>query len=181
MASTRGVLLAGGLRVACALGRSGRNHRKKEGDGSTPVGCWKLQQLRYRGDRCLPPRTGLRTHRMTAAEGWCDGPADRNYNRPVRLPYPASHEALYRDDALYDLLVVLSHNRLPRVHGLGSAIFFHLADEKFDPTAGCVAVSRRDMIRVLALCGPKTVLAIWPARPGLRKSPSPPGRGSRRS
>ena len=78
-------------------------------------------------------------------DGWCDDPGDRNYNRPVRLPYPASHEAMWRDDHLYDVVVVLGHNDGPRRRGVGSAIFFHLADPRRRPTAGCIAVSRKDM------------------------------------
>jgi L,D-peptidoglycan transpeptidase YkuD (ErfK/YbiS/YcfS/YnhG family) len=95
------------------------------------------------------------------ADGWCDDPFDRNYNRPVRLPYPASAEAVWRDDELYDLLVVLGYNDSPRRREAGSAIFFHLADPGGRPTRGCIAVSRRDMMKVLALCGPKTRIKVW--------------------
>ena len=98
---------------------------------------------------------------MARADGWCDEPRDRNYNRFVQLPYPASHEELWRADNLYDVVVILGHNERPRVAGLGSAVFFHLADPTGGPTAGCIAVSAGDMRKVLALCGPKTRIKVW--------------------
>jgi L,D-peptidoglycan transpeptidase YkuD (ErfK/YbiS/YcfS/YnhG family) len=93
--------------------------------------------------------------------GWCDDPGDPNYNRPVKLPYGASHERLWRDDELYDVFVVLGYNDRPRKRGLGSAIFFHLADPDGRPTAGCIAVSRKDMAKILPLCGPRTKMKVW--------------------
>jgi L,D-peptidoglycan transpeptidase YkuD (ErfK/YbiS/YcfS/YnhG family) len=98
---------------------------------------------------------------MTSNDGWCDAAADRNYNRFVKLPYPASHEELWRKDHLYDVVVILGHNDRPRVAGLGSAVFFHLADSQGGPTAGCIAVSAKDMRKVLALCGRKTKIKVW--------------------
>jgi L,D-peptidoglycan transpeptidase YkuD (ErfK/YbiS/YcfS/YnhG family) len=93
-------------------------------------------------------------------DGWCEVPADRNYNRPVRLPYAASHERLWRDDNLYDVIVVLDHNQVPRRRYGGSAIFFHLMAPDGRPTQGCVAVSQASMRKILALCGPHTRLII---------------------
>jgi L,D-peptidoglycan transpeptidase YkuD (ErfK/YbiS/YcfS/YnhG family) len=93
-------------------------------------------------------------------DGWCDAPNDPQYNRPVQLPYGASAEALWREDALYDLVVVLGYNDDPPRPGLGSAIFFHLATREFGPTEGCVAIPRAAMTRLLAVCGPATRLEI---------------------
>jgi L,D-peptidoglycan transpeptidase YkuD (ErfK/YbiS/YcfS/YnhG family) len=107
--------------------------------------------------------------------GWCDAPGDRNYNRPVSLPYPASHEAMWRSDGLYDVVVTLSHNTRPRVAGGGSAVFFHLASDSLSPTAGCIAVRRRDVAKVLCYLGPGTELVTGTCpRRGARKSPSRP-------
>jgi L,D-peptidoglycan transpeptidase YkuD (ErfK/YbiS/YcfS/YnhG family) len=91
-------------------------------------------------------------------DGWCDHPFDRNYNRPVRHPYPASAEALWRVDDLYDVVGVLGHNHRPRVHGAGSAVFLHLACADFAPTAGCVALRRRDILRLLATGGRRVAI-----------------------
>jgi L,D-peptidoglycan transpeptidase YkuD (ErfK/YbiS/YcfS/YnhG family) len=165
MASTRGILQVGHITLPCALGRGGRKVLKREGDGATPVGNWKLRQLYYRPDRLNRPRQMLSAQALSRAAGWCDGVGDRNYNRAVSLPYPASHEEMWRSDALYDVVVTLDHNERPRVQGFGSAVFFHLAGSGFTPTAGCVALRREDMLRLLPLCGRRTRLTVWPVKP----------------
>lgn len=85
---------------------------------------------------------------------------DRNYNRPVRLPYPDVTEFLWRDDHLYDIVVELGYNDRPRRRGLGSAIFMHLARPGYSPTEGCIALDRRDLNRLLALCGPGSAITV---------------------
>ena len=158
--STIGHVTTGLGRWRCALGRSGRGVNKREGDGATPCGVWQLEHVLYRPDRGLPPRTRLPVRALRPSDGWCDAPADRNYNRWVRLPYPASTEALWRADDVYDLIVVLSHNRRPRRQGCGSAIFLHLARPGYPPTQGCIALSSRDLRRVLALASVGSRLII---------------------
>ncbi len=157
---TRGLLAAGPFTASCALGRAGLTTRKREGDGSTPAGSLALVSCFYRADRMPRPATGLPVAPIRRDDGWCDDPADRAYNRPVRLPYPASHERMWREDGLYDIVVVLDWNLERPVPGRGSAIFFHLAAPGFTPTAGCVAVTLLAMRRILALCGPGTVMDI---------------------
>ena len=147
--ATIGTIACGNLRFACALGRSGRRVDKREGDGATPIGCFALRAAFYRGDRLMRPRTRLPLIALKAADGWCDDPRDRNYNRRVRRPYPASAEALWRADHLYDLVVVLGHNDRPRVKGRGSAIFMHVAETDLAPTAGCVALRLPHLLRLL--------------------------------
>ena len=156
----RGLLSAGDTVLACALGRSGVTRRKREGDGASPVGVWPLRLVLYRPDRIDRPVTKLDVQPISPADGWCDDPADPRYNRPVPLPYGASAEALWRDDGLYDLVVVLGYNDDPPRAGLGSAIFFHLATPDFAPTAGCIAVTRTGMLQLLPRCGPETRLEI---------------------
>jgi L,D-peptidoglycan transpeptidase YkuD (ErfK/YbiS/YcfS/YnhG family) len=148
--STRGLLTGAGAVRPCALGRSGRRALKREGDGATPSGIFRLEKVLYRSDRCQRPRSGLPVATLSPADGWCDSVADRNYNRPIRHPYPASAEVLWRSDGLYDLVVVLDCNRRPRVRGRGSAIFMHVARPGFAPTEGCIALRRSDLLRVLS-------------------------------
>jgi L,D-peptidoglycan transpeptidase YkuD (ErfK/YbiS/YcfS/YnhG family) len=148
-AATRGIVRLGGLMLPCALGRSGRRARKREGDGATPVGCWRMERVLYRSDRGPRPATGLPVRPIAPSDGWCDDPSDRNYNRPVRHPYPSSAERLWRTDNLYDLIVVLGHNTRPRVVGGGSAIFMHVARPNFAPTEGCIALRREHLLRLL--------------------------------
>lgn len=144
----------------CGVGRSGRCVMKREGDGASPIGVWRLVEVFYRFDRVLRPRTALPIRALRPADGWCDAVGDRNYNRRVRHPYPASAELLWRNDHLYDLVVVLSHNSSPRVQRGGSAIFMHLDRAGFAPTAGCVALTVRDLRYILAHAGPTTRLNI---------------------
>jgi L,D-peptidoglycan transpeptidase YkuD (ErfK/YbiS/YcfS/YnhG family) len=144
-----GILTYGNLRVPCLLGRSGRRPGKREGDGATPIGRFAVRQAFYRPDRLRRPRTGLSLKLLRLDDGWCDDPQDRNYNRHVRHPYPASAEQLWRDDGLYDLIVVIGHNDRPRVRGRGSAVFLHVAAPDRTPTAGCVALRLPDLVRLI--------------------------------
>lgn len=158
--ATAGLLRAGHLAFPCSVGRSGRSFLKREGDGASPRGDWRLRRLFYRADRLLPPCSGLKPLVLRGHDGWCETVGDRNYNRLVRLPYAAAHETMQRQDQLYDLVVELSHNERPRVQGCGSAVFFHLRRPDGGPTAGCIAVSRSDMLKILRLVGPKTRILI---------------------
>jgi L,D-peptidoglycan transpeptidase YkuD (ErfK/YbiS/YcfS/YnhG family) len=114
----------------------------------------------YRADRVLRPQTALPVSVIRRDDGWCDDPDDRNYNRPVRLPYGGSHEHLWRDDSLYDIVVVLDFNLQRPRPGAGSAIFLHIAAPGFAPTAGCIAVSEATLRRLLAEASQKTVVDI---------------------
>lgn len=148
--------------MPCALGRSGLRARKREGDGATPVGCWAVRRAFYRADKMSRPACGVSLSAIRRDWGWCDAPADRNYNRLVRLPYQASAERLWRDDALYDLTVVLGYNDRPRRRGRGSAIFVHIAKPDLAPTEGCVALRPTDMRLFLQWLRPGAMLRIRP-------------------
>lgn len=158
--ATVGMLAAGGMRVPCALGRAGIVRAKREGDGGTPVGVHRLVGVLYRADRVRRPVTRLPVVSIRRDDGWCDDPADGRYNRPVRLPVAASHERLWRDDGLYDLVGILGYNLARPVAGRGSAIFLHLAAPGFAATAGCVAVELEAMRRLLLFADPETVIVI---------------------
>jgi L,D-peptidoglycan transpeptidase YkuD (ErfK/YbiS/YcfS/YnhG family) len=102
----------------------------------------------------------LPTAPIAADDGWCDDPADPAYNRPVRLPYAGRHERLWRDDRLYDLVLVIGHNDDPVVAGAGSAVFVHVARPDWAPTAGCVALALPDLLTLLTVCQPGAMLTI---------------------
>ncbi|MHB2266968.1 L,D-transpeptidase family protein [Aliihoeflea sp. PC F10.4] len=156
----QGLLAIGGRVIRCALGKGGISAFKREGDGATPLGRMRVLSAYVRRDRMRPLASGLSLTPIRAADGWCDAPGDRNYNWPVRLPYPASCERMRRDDHLYDVVIVLDANIRPRRRGMGSAIFFHLARPGYLPTEGCVAVSRRDMEWLLPRLSPRTNLTV---------------------
>ena len=159
--SDRRFLIAG-REAPCALGPTGvvEAAAKREGDGATPLGAWSMRRALYRPDRGARPVTPLPLATIAEDDGWCDDPANEAYNRPVRLPYPASAEAMHREDGLYDLVVVLGYNDEPPVAGRGSAIFLHVARPDYGPTQGCVALARPDLEAVLALAEPGSVLEI---------------------
>lgn len=155
------VQLAHGV-VRAALGRSSIRALKREGNGGTPLGRFPIRQVLYRADRGPRPRTKLPVHAIRANDGWCDDPADRNYNRMIRLPARRSAEGLQRADHLYDLVLVLGYNDRPRVKGRGSAIFVHLARPDLTPTEGCIALARHDLLALLAQVRPGTMIDIRP-------------------
>ena len=157
---TKGLLVAGGTVFPCALGRGGISSNKREGDGATPLARMRILSGYYRGDRVAVRPTQLRLTAIRADLGWCDSSDDRNYNRPVPIPYGASHETMRRADRLYDYCLVLDWNISTRRRGRGSAIFFHLAQPGFTPTQGCIAVTTKVMQRLLPLLSDRTVLEV---------------------
>ena len=160
-ASQARVALAHGIRPA-ALGRTGIRGLKREGDGGTPLGRFPIRQVLYRADRVPLPRTWLPVRAIRDHDGWCDDPADRNYNRLIRLPSPRSAEGLKRADHLYDLVLVLGYNDRPRIKGKGSAIFVHVARPGFTPTDGCIALTRHDLTMLLMELRKGAVIWVLP-------------------
>ena len=158
--AAQGRLRYGPLDFPCALGRSGRRWRKVEGDGASPSGTWPLRYGFFRADRLLRPRTHLPMLPLQRHHGWCDDAMDRNYNRLVRLPYKARAEEMWRQDALYDLVVILGHNERPRCRGRGSAIFIHVARSDYGASEGCIALARPHLVRLLEALRPGAVLRI---------------------
>ena len=157
---TNGVLLAGPLAVRVVLGRSGIRANKREGDGATPRGSFRLLRLYWRADRFLRPRTLLPARRITTGLAWCEDSADRRYNRPFMRSATESGDRLWRDDRLYDFIIEIDHNTRPRIGGRGSAVFVHVARPNRSPTAGCVALAANVLQRMLAHASPKTRIAI---------------------
>jgi L,D-peptidoglycan transpeptidase YkuD (ErfK/YbiS/YcfS/YnhG family) len=155
-----GTAVWGGRRLRAALGKAGISAAKREGDGATPAGKFLLREVLYRADRIAVPRTKLPLRPLARDDGWCDDPADPRYNRPVRLPYKARAENLWREDALYDLIVPLGYNDDPPAAGRGSAIFLHVARAGYAPTEGCVALALEDLLQVVAEADAQSRVAI---------------------
>ncbi len=157
---TRGWLTVGSLTIPVALGRGGIRANKREGDGGTPRGKFRLIRLWWRADRHPRPRTLLPVRRITGNLAWCEDPRDRRYNRPFRRAADASGDRLWRDDRLYDFIIEIDHNTRPRVAGRGSAVFIHVARPGFRPTAGCVATALPRLRWLVGHVGPKTHVVI---------------------
>lgn len=151
-----GRLIAGALVLPCALGRAGITQDKREGDGATPAGRWRLLYFYLR--KPAPLRAPWRLTRND--DIWCDDARSFLYNRPLRAPSRLSHEEIRRKDRLYDVVGVMDYNICPRVRERGSAIFFHIATEDLGPTAGCVALRARDMARLAPRLGRRVTLIV---------------------
>src|SRR5476651_941956 len=157
---SRGWLIAGPLALPVALGRGGIKANKREGDGATPRGSFRLKRLWWRAGRHPRPATFLPIQRIMPDDGWCEDPSDRHYNRRIKVPPDSKADRLTRKDNLYDFIVELDHNTRPRIAGRGSAVFMHLARENFGPTAGCVALEPGKLRGLLSRLGPHTRIAI---------------------
>lgn len=144
----------------CSVGENGFTDDHREGDKKTPVGIFPLRECWYRADRIMRPRTGLPLKTIAPDDGWCDAVESPCYNRPIKLPFAGSHEQLWREDTIYDIMVPIGFNDEETIPGKGSAIFFHLATEHYQPTLGCVAVALTDMQEILASLDTDSRIAI---------------------
>ena len=157
---TRGWLTAGALAWPVALGRGGILANKREGDGATPRGRFRLLRLWWRPDRGPRPATLLPSRPIAPNDAWCEDPADRRYNRNLKIAPGSPGDRLRREDHLYDLIIEIDHNTRPRVAGRGSAVFIHVARPGLAPTAGCVAMPRARLRVLLGRVGPDTRIVI---------------------
>lgn len=156
----RAKIIMGTAVAACVLGPGGIRHRKREGDGATPAGRYGVQRLLFRSDRGPRPACRVPAASIGRSTGWCDDVKSASYNRQVKLPFIGGHERLWREDRLYNLIVVIDHNAEPALKGCGSAIFIHVKAPDGTPTAGCIALEPADLRRLLGRIDRKTRLVI---------------------
>jgi L,D-peptidoglycan transpeptidase YkuD (ErfK/YbiS/YcfS/YnhG family) len=157
---SQGLLRAGAWCLPVALGRSGVRANKREGDGGTPGGRFHPVRIWWRADRLKRPAALLPVRRIGRSDAWCENPAARYYNRPFRRSATEPGDRLWRDDGVYDLFVEIDHNARPRIAGRGSAVFIHAARPGLGPTAGCVALKREDLRRLVRQLTRKTRIII---------------------
>ena len=144
----------------CCIGKNGTTRRKKEGDYKTPLGTYKIEKLFLRKDRIKKPKTSLPVIEIKQSMGWCDDISHpRKYNRLIKINNKVKHEKLRRNDNKYDLLIPISYNRKNPKIGLGSCIFIHLTND-YNPTAGCIALKKKDFLIMLKLIKKKTKIKI---------------------
>jgi L,D-peptidoglycan transpeptidase YkuD (ErfK/YbiS/YcfS/YnhG family) len=138
------------FKFRCSLGKAGVKKKMTDGDNITPKGTFKLLRVFYRQDKVKKIKTKLKTTIIKKNFGWCDDPKSIFYNKLIKLPFKESHEKLYRADNIYDLFVVLNYNINPIIKNKGSAIFIHIAKRSFNKTAGCIALTKKDLLTLLA-------------------------------
>jgi L,D-peptidoglycan transpeptidase YkuD (ErfK/YbiS/YcfS/YnhG family) len=138
------------LKFRCALGKAGVKKKVMEGDNITPKGIFKIIKIYYRSDKIKKIKTLIKKIKIKKNMGWCDDPRSPFYNKLIKLPSKYSHEKLYRNDNLYDLIVVLSYNTNPIIKNKGSAIFMHITKSSYKKTAGCIALKKKDLIKIIS-------------------------------
>ena len=138
------------FRFRCALGKAGIGKKKKEGDNITPKGLYKIVKIYYRKDRIKKVSSKFKLIKITKNIGWCDDPNSEKYNQIINLPTKYSYEKLYRKDNVYDLILVLNYNMNPIIKDKGSAIFIHIAKKKYQPTQGCVALKKDNLLKLIS-------------------------------
>jgi len=148
------------LKFKCALGKAGIRKKKKEGDNITPKGIYKIIKIYYRDDRIKKISSKFKLIKITKKMGWCDDPKSKKYNQLIKLPNKYSHEKLYKKNNSYDLLLVLDYNMKPIVKNKGSAIFIHVAKRNYKPTAGCIALKKKDLLKLTKIIKLSTKILI---------------------
>jgi len=150
-----------GFYFKCSIGKKGVTRRKKEGDYKTPFGTFGIEELYFRKDRIKKPKTSLDVIEINQSMGWCDDiNHPREYNRQIKINHKIKHEKLSRKDKKYDLLIPISYNRKSPKIGLGSCIFIHLT-KNYKPTAGCIALKKKDFLIMLKLIKKNTKIKIF--------------------
>jgi len=148
------------FKFRCALGKNGIKKKVKEGDNITPLGIFKITKIYYRHDKIKKIKTSIKKIKIKKNMGWCDDPKSNFYNKQIMLPNKFKHEKLYRKDCIYDLLAVLNYNSNPVIKNKGSAIFVHISNNNYKPTAGCIAVKKNDLIKLLQTIKKNTKIKI---------------------
>ena len=138
------------FKFRCALGKAGMGEKKREGDNVTPTGTFKIVKIYYRGDRIKKISSKFRAIEITKNMGWCDDPNSKNYNQLINLPSKYNHEKLFKKTNIYDLIIVLNYNMKPVIKNKGSAIFIHVAKKNYQPTQGCIALKKNDLLKILS-------------------------------
>ena len=147
-------------KLKCSIGKCGITSSKKEGDLTTPKGVFSLGLLYFRKDRNQYFKTKLKKRVIKKNMGWCDDVKSKKYNKEIYYPFKYKAEKLYRKDKIYDIFLNIKYNQSPAVKGKGSAIFLHLTDKNYKPTRGCVAIKKKDFLKILPLINKRTRILV---------------------
>src|SRR6056300_1080838 len=154
----KNTLIIDDFRLRCCIGKNGINSNKKEGDHSTPKGLFKLRKLYFRKDRVGIPECKIYKKNIKKNMAWCDDQNHKKYNKEFKTQNKRFKENLHRNDHKYDYIISISHNER-KIPGKGSAVFIHLTNN-YKPTAGCVALKKKDFEILLKLIDKKTKIKI---------------------
>jgi L,D-peptidoglycan transpeptidase YkuD (ErfK/YbiS/YcfS/YnhG family) len=148
------------LKFRCAFGKNGIKKKTKEGDKITPIGIFKITKIYYRHDKIKNLKTSIKKIKIKKNMGWCDDPDSHFYNQQISLPNNFGHEKLYRNDHLYDLILVINYNTNPIIKNKGSAIFIHIAKKNYKKTKGCIALKKKHLIELISKIKKNTKIKI---------------------
>lgn len=148
-------------KLRCSIGKRGISINKKEGDGKTPCGNFKVKYILYRKDRIQNLKSKLKKKIIKKNMGWCDDPKSKYYNQLITFPFKYSAEKLWLKENTYDIILIIDYNSNPIIKNKGSAIFLHIAKKKYQSTNGCVAVSKKDIKLIASTINKKTKLKIY--------------------
>ena len=147
-------------KLRCSIGKRGISIKKKEGDKKTPKGEFKLKYILYRKDRVFDLQTKLKKIKIDKKMGWCDDPKSSYYNKIINYPFKYRSEKLWRKENVYDIIIIIDYNLNPIIKNKGSAIFLHIAKRKYQPTAGCIAVSKKNIKLIASKVNKRTKIKI---------------------
>tara|TARA_Y100000590_G_scaffold360910_1_gene417402 strand:+ start:1085 stop:1573 length:489 start_codon:yes stop_codon:yes gene_type:complete len=153
-------LLYKDYKLKCSIGKSGLTTNKKEGDLGTPKGCFRLGLLYYRKDRIKSLNCKLKKRIIKKNMGWCDDIKSKKYNKEITFPFKYRAEKIFRGDNIYDAFINIKYNYSPAVKGKGSAIFLHLCNKKYKPTKGCIAIQKKDFLKLVKKINKNTKIKI---------------------
>ena len=148
------------LKFRCSFGKGGIGKKRKEGDNITPKGNYRIVNVYYRQDRIKKILSKLKLTKIKKNMGWCDDPDSKNYNQLIKVSVKYSHEKLFRSDNIYDLIIVLNYNMTPVIRNKGSAIFIHIAKKNYNKTAGCIALKKTHLVKLIEKINKETKVKI---------------------
>ena len=152
-------LIVEDFKFKCSVGKRGIRKNKFEGDFHTPSGKFEVGKLYWRPDRVQLPETKLLCKRIKKNMGWCDDVSSQFYNKEIKIKKNIKHEKLYRNDYKYDYFILIKYNYKKTIKNKGSAIFIHLT-KNYKPTAGCIAISKKDFLILAKLVNKNTKILI---------------------
>ena len=147
-------------KVKCAIGKRGIGRKQKEGDQITPRGTFRVKNILYRKDKINYFKSVIKKTPIKKNMGWCDDPKSKDYNKLIKYPFNYKSEKLYRSNNIYDIILVLDFNMHPIKKNKGSAIFIHISNNKYNPTQGCIAIKKKELLKLIKFIDKKTKIFI---------------------